>query len=805
MSDPSQAAPGAQKELTGRIGKYEIVQPLGRGAMGMVYLAHDTILERDVALKVMVSQIADDPDLNKRFEREAKAVARMSHPNVVAVFDLGNHADGSPYLAMELLKGQDLQKALRTQEMSVDRKVAIISQVLAGLAHAHQAGIVHRDIKPANIFINHDGTVKIMDFGVARLTTASMTGTGNIVGTADYMSPEQVKGAKVDGRSDLFSVGCMLYELLTGKRPFHSENLMAIFYKITHEEPNFELIPEGPEYDALLPILRKALAKELADRYQSAYEFAGDLKEYLKKHATSASGESALEGLLDIEPPPDVMPEPITDTSGPTLISPEEEEVSGAGATMALGQGGPRTQATQVRGGGTAATMRGPGTSPGTARSSAPTVVGRGTGVGPAPTRIPGTVVRPAPAAPPRKPAPPPPERSNAPIYAIVGVLAVGLLALGGYVVFGPKQPPQTVVITQVTQPPGTTAPATAATPVPPPPTAAPPPTFAEAQGKGAVALRAAQAAFRRSDYAKAVEQAQAALREDPGNTDAGRLLDNAVKGQEADGRFRAADAAIRQNDFAKALSEAAAGREAAPWDDRGPALVGRIQQAQQHAQSQADAQRQAQAAAQANALLAQADTALAGQKYDEAIRLYDEVLKVDATNQRATLGKTSAVGARAVAQAAAAGPKPAAGKTFQQGKTAAQAGSSSGSVPAGFEETPGVVVRRGTATAELPGKIAFDIDPESPKPGDRYTVKIFMVNEGTAPIQLTQMVVGTKVNGRGAQAPVPPLARDVAPAQRALLLTLPDVWKEDTASWTLEVTVRTVRGEKYTNSVSWK
>ena len=176
----------------------------------------------------------------------------MTHPNVVNVFDLGYHTDGSPYIAMELLKGQDLQKAMRAPPpMTLDRKVAIIVQVLAGLAHAHQAGIVHRDIKPANVFINHDGTVKIMDFGVARLTTASMTGTGNIVGTADYMSPEQVKGAKVDGRSDLFSVGCMLYELLAGRRPFHSENLMAIFYKITHEEPNFDLVPEGAEYDAL--------------------------------------------------------------------------------------------------------------------------------------------------------------------------------------------------------------------------------------------------------------------------------------------------------------------------------------------------------------------------------------------------------------------------------------------------------------------------------------------------------------------------------------------------------------------------
>src|SRR5688572_17966282 len=306
MSEPESKA-GSEapiKEIKGRIGRYDIVRPIGKGAMGMVYLAHDTILERDVALKVMVSQIADDPELNQRFVREAKAVAKMHHPNVVNVFDLGHHTDGSPYIAMELLKGQDLQKAMRTPPpMSTERKVSIIVQVLAGLAHAHQAGIVHRDIKPANVFINQDGTVKIMDFGVARLTTASMTGTGNIVGTADYMSPEQVKGAKVDGRSDLFSVGCMLFELLAGRRPFHSDNLMAIFYKITHEEPNFDLIPQGADYDALLPVLKKSLAKNLDDRYQSAFDFANDIKEYLRVNAGAATAAHALENLVDIEAP----------------------------------------------------------------------------------------------------------------------------------------------------------------------------------------------------------------------------------------------------------------------------------------------------------------------------------------------------------------------------------------------------------------------------------------------------------------------------------------------------------------------
>jgi len=177
MTDQSAPRPKtAAADLTGRIGKYDILRPLGRGAMGVVYLAHDTVLERDVALKVMAAQIADDATLKGRFEREAKAVAKMTHPNVVTVFDLGYHTDGSPFIAMELLKGQDLHTALRQGEgMSLERKVAVIVEVLAGLAHAHQAGIVHRDIKPANIFINTDGSVKIMDFGVARLTSAAMT------------------------------------------------------------------------------------------------------------------------------------------------------------------------------------------------------------------------------------------------------------------------------------------------------------------------------------------------------------------------------------------------------------------------------------------------------------------------------------------------------------------------------------------------------------------------------------------------------------------------------------------------------
>jgi tRNA A-37 threonylcarbamoyl transferase component Bud32/tetratricopeptide (TPR) repeat protein len=792
------------KELSGqRIGKYDAVKPLGKGAMGMVYLAHDTVLERDVALKVMVAQIADDPELRKRFEREAKAVAKMTHPNVVMVFDLGYH-DGSPYIAMELLKGQDLQKAMRsTPPMTLERKVGVIVQVLAGLAHAHQAGIVHRDIKPANIFINQDGAVKIMDFGVARLTTASMTGTGNIVGTADYMSPEQVKGAHVDGRSDVFSVGCMLYELLAGRRPFHSDNLMAIFYKITHEEPNFDLIPGGAEHDALLPILKKALNKDLEQRYQSAYEFAVELRDYLKSHATSASAEHALEDLVDLEAPSAPAPAPLGEAQDATVVPADATESSGATVDLSrapraatLGRSGGET----VRGASAPTVLGAPGT-----RAQGATVVGAPPG---APTRLMPSPARPV-SRPPVRPAPQP---SGSPVlYVVLGGMGVLLAVAGGFIYWKTTQPVPSPPPTVASLAPSTTV-ATTLPPTTVPPTAAPPPTFAVAAGRAATALRDAQTAFRSGDYERALTQAQAALREDPGNADGQKLADNALQGRKAQERFRAAETALARGDFAQAQSEAEAGRSAAPWDGRGPGLLERIQSTQQRVQQEAaqkaSQQQQQLVARQTGDLLGKADAALSDQKYDAAIALYDEVLKLDPQSQRATLGKTSAVGARAMAIAAASGTgRTAIGRAFVSGKTQAQSVETrAGSVPEGFEETAGVTVKRGSQAAELPGKITFDVEPAQIRAGDRYTVKINLLNEGSAPIQIKEMIITSTVNGKKQTGAVPSLVKDVAPQQRAMLLSLgPDVWKEDVTSWAMEVAVRTVRGETYRNAVSWK
>jgi serine/threonine protein kinase len=293
-SAPEMGSPSAGS-ATQRIGKYEIRGLLGKGGMGAVYRAFDPFLEREVALKVMLPQIAEDPEQKRRFEREARAVARLMHPNVVTVFDLGYHTDGAPYIVMELLRGNDLLHIMHQgPPVPLTKKVTIILQVLHGLGQAHKVGIVHRDVKPANVFITDDGTAKIMDFGVARLGSSLAT-AGPILGTAAYMSPEQVKGEPVDGRSDIFSVASMLSELLSGRRPFHEETPVATLYSIAQKEPSLDL-PAGPEYERFVPILRRALAKDREERFATCAEFAHALSGCLDDAAVAESGQIVPQG-----------------------------------------------------------------------------------------------------------------------------------------------------------------------------------------------------------------------------------------------------------------------------------------------------------------------------------------------------------------------------------------------------------------------------------------------------------------------------------------------------------------------------
>ena len=248
--------------------------------MGIVYRGRDESLDRDVAVKVLAASDAD-ADVRARFEREAKAVARLQHPNIVTIYELGEH-QGSPYMAMELLDGLDLQQALQGG-FQPDPKAAlpIVLQLLAGLGHAHDHGIVHRDMKPSNVFLPRKRPTKITDFGVARLGAGMKTRTGLVVGTPSYMSPEQARGQPVDGRSDLFSVTLILYELLTGERLFKGDSMIAVVYRIAHEDVDLSELPSGRVSDRLKAILARGLSRERESRYPDAPGMAADLQQAL--------------------------------------------------------------------------------------------------------------------------------------------------------------------------------------------------------------------------------------------------------------------------------------------------------------------------------------------------------------------------------------------------------------------------------------------------------------------------------------------------------------------------------------------
>ena len=259
------------------IGKYHILELVGEGAMGVVYKAKDSVLDRTVAVKVMNDAIARSDELRTRFLREAQAAASLQHPNVVSIYDLGE-VDGHLYIAMEFVQGADLEALMQTHEpLTLQQKLDVIIDVLSGLTFAHKRGIVHRDIKPANIRIAEDGRAKLMDFGVAHLTSSQLTSTGASLGTPVYMSPEQITGGKATPATDVFAVGAVLYELLTGCKPFDANTLQALFYKILTEKPKplREAMPGLPS--ALDHIVEKAMAKDAPQRYQSALDMANDL------------------------------------------------------------------------------------------------------------------------------------------------------------------------------------------------------------------------------------------------------------------------------------------------------------------------------------------------------------------------------------------------------------------------------------------------------------------------------------------------------------------------------------------------
>jgi eukaryotic-like serine/threonine-protein kinase len=290
-----------------KLGPYEIVAAIGAGAMGEVYRARDSRLQRDVAIKVLPAGFAADPDRLRRFELEARAAGQLNHTNILAIYDIGAH-EGTPYVVSELLEGETLRARLAASELPQRRAIEYGIQIAHGLAIAHDHGIVHRDLKPENIFVTNDGRIKILDFGLAKLIrpdgaalkeydslAGTMTASGVILGTAGYMAPEQVRGANTDARSDIFALGAILYEMLSGKRAFHGESAVDTLHAILRSEPRPlpELRSDVPP--ALERIVLHCLEKAPEQRFQSARDLAFNLEAL--SQLTTAGTTPALRGM----------------------------------------------------------------------------------------------------------------------------------------------------------------------------------------------------------------------------------------------------------------------------------------------------------------------------------------------------------------------------------------------------------------------------------------------------------------------------------------------------------------------------
>jgi serine/threonine-protein kinase len=388
------------------IGRYEVIERVGRGGMGVLYRGRDPVLDREVAIKVMAGDFSTDESARSRFFREARASARLQHRNIVTIFEFAED-NGTPYIAMEFLRGQSLAHRLQTQPpLSLTHKLDIVTQLLTGLHYAHEQGIVHRDVKPANVWLLDDGTVKLLDFGIAKIASSTMTSAGSVLGSAFYMAPEQVAGREVDGRADVFAAGVVLFELLSNHRPFEADTPTAVMMKIVSEDPQplAKFCPDLPP--SLMAAVMRALQREPARRFAHAGDFAAELK--LVRLSAERGAETQMTESPDLAQTIFIPPTP--GTGGGSAITPPRQgsatDPAGMAAmsadsalnrTITVGQSRTTTwlmiAAVAIAAVALAVALTGRG---GNATPAAGT-----TPAGPAPAPAPGTPNAPPPAAPP--------------------------------------------------------------------------------------------------------------------------------------------------------------------------------------------------------------------------------------------------------------------------------------------------------------------------------------------------------------------------------------------------------------------
>ncbi|HET7295161.1 MAG TPA: protein kinase [Vicinamibacteria bacterium] len=771
-----------------KLGKYKITGKIGKGAMGEVYRAHDPVLNREVAIKTISANLSADSDLRKRFHREAQAAARLNHPNIITVFDYGEE-QGIIYMAMELLEGADL-KDLITQKLltTIEDKLDVMEQVADGLAFAHGREIIHRDLKPGNIHVQPNGQVKILDFGLARLgRDTDMTRTGVVMGTPNYMAPEQVKGEKADARADVFSTGAVFYELVCNKKPFDADSAHAVLFQVVHQQPRpmRDWAPDVPPI--LVQLVERAMHKDRGQRFANG----GELRDALRLVRQAITGGRTQSATLETEstlvPAGDKPKEAFKSPAKPVTIPPTTQKPLG----------GPPTPV--------------PSRPP-----STPPVSGR-----PRPRAEMFTETRrPAPPPPP-PPTPRAPSPSKTPI--VLGALAIVLLAggLAALVLLPRSQAPEPT--------PGA--------------------SVANAQVAAlSEALVGTQVELARRDledknYKDAASQAERALKLAPGNAEAKAVLEQAqaqlaaieqaaveARTSLAGGDTKTATEALARllalDPTHPAAAELSAGLnsffQAQALEAKRSAADSRALADQAKAASSDTYGQAAARAREGDGLLDRSEFAAATRAFLEARDAFDRARRAAEAKPLPTpppavakpAAPAPAVASRPTAPPATApavalppvtappvteAPKPLVPpRPFAAGRTEVQAARRSGKAPAGFDSEDVLADR------DFLCKLAFEYSPAAVRPGDSYAIRVYMVNDTAKPIKVKTISLSVALNGGKDSRPTQGVKE--APArQRTLLGEFGGSWPEGVQTWAAEAVVTSSKDDSCRSRLSLK
>ncbi|MBX7184427.1 MAG: protein kinase [Vicinamibacteria bacterium] len=771
--------------------------------MGVVWRAQDPVLGRTVAIKTISASLGSDNENKERFLREARAAAQLNHPNIITVFDFGQ-ADNELYMAMELLEGKDLKELITLGQLTFDQKLDIMEQVADGLAYAHGRDVIHRDLKPGNIHVQPNGQVKILDFGLARLGSSDLTKTGVVMGTPNYMSPEQVMGERVDARSDVFSAGAVFYELLTNRKPFDAESVHATLYQVVHRDapPPRQWDPRLP--DAIVTIIEIAMNKSVEGRYKNA----GALRDAIRAFRY---GEE---------------PEVVEFEEGAQEQAPAEA----SGDATAISQSPPAASTTGTQ---KSPPFRsygrttGSGSVPPTAGvSSAPYTTGRIARPG---SRPPG---RPAGPNDPRSASasiPPAPQGTNP--LLIVGVL--GLMIIVGLVGYG--------VLTRQSGNNAAQSSIDALTA-----------SLVETQ------LDLARRVLEDKDYKGAITRATGILKLDPKNPEALAIREQAQGAtREIETSVAAAREAVARGDSTQAST---ALERVMALDPKNPVVAElssglnanfakRATEARtemEKAKALADAKEgaaQDPAYAEAEKLVTTAAQNLkdrqftaATQTYLQARDAYDRARRViegkekDAAKAAAKAAATPLAGGTPATTAATPAPtvavlptinlRPLPTATIAPAPTAAplQTPPPAPTVAAPVPESREFTTARTRILAApdakdtpfgklllFTGKFDFEVSPNPLTPGAPFRVRIFLKNDSKDDAKIDTLTVTITRNGEAAKPPVRILENDVKVSQRPLVAEIPGTWMAGTTAWKLDVEALSKKGERYTSSLTMK